>query len=78
MGTLLENQARGLDGIEQAFDTRDPSSLHPSSIHKKSVKLHLPIGGKKASPPGVEGRIIFQSHNGGLDRVKGGAPMGED
>ena len=78
MRTSLENEARGLDGIEQAFHTCDPSGLHSSSIHEESIELHLPIGRKKASSPGVEGRIIFQNHDCCLDRVKRGASAGED
>jgi hypothetical protein len=78
MRTLLENEARGLNGIEQAFHTCNPSGLHPSSIHKESIELHLPIGRKKASSPGVEGWIVFQCHNCCLDRIKRGASTGED
>jgi len=78
MRTPLENEARGLDGIEQAFHTCDAAGLHHSSIHEQGIELHLPVGRKKASAPGVEGGIIFQNQNGCLDRVKCGASAGED
>jgi hypothetical protein len=78
MRTLLENEARGLNGVEQAFYTCDASGLHPSSVHEESVQLHLPIGGKEASPPGVEGRIVFQSHDCCLDSIKRIASAGEN
>jgi hypothetical protein len=60
------------------FHTCDASGFHPSAIHEESIELHLPIGRKKASAPGVEGWIVFQNHNRRLDRIERGAPAGED
>jgi hypothetical protein len=78
MRALLENETRGLNGIGQVFHTCDASGFHPSAIHEESIELHLPIGCKKASAPGVEGRIIFQNHNCRLDRIERGASPGKD
>lgn len=34
VGTLFEDQARGMDGIAEVFDTRDPAGFHPASVHE--------------------------------------------
>jgi hypothetical protein len=78
MGTLLKNQARGLNGIAKALNACDASGFHPSSVHEESVELHSPIGSEKAACSRVESGILFQSSDRGFNGVKSGTFAGED
>jgi hypothetical protein len=40
--------------------------------------LHTAVGGEKAAAAGVEGWVIFEDRDSGLNSVEGGASTGED
>jgi hypothetical protein len=78
MRTLFEDEACRMDGVAQPFYARDTSRLHPATVHQKRVKLHAAVGGEKAATASVEGGIVFEYRNGGLDGVDGSAAAGEN
>ena len=78
MGTLFKNEASGLNGISQVFDAGDTAGLHAASIHQEGVELHATIGGKEATAACVEGGIIFEYCDGGLDGIKGRTVLSQD
>jgi hypothetical protein len=71
MGALFENEARGLDGIAEAFDTGHAASLQAAAVHEKGVELNAAVGGEKAAATGVEGGIVFEDGDGCFDGIEG-------
>ena len=71
MRTLLENQARGLNGIAQALHAGHSAGFHSSAIHEQCIELHAAVGGEEAAAAGVEGRIIFKHRDGCFDGIEG-------
>src|SRR5271170_2365149 len=67
--TLIENEARGLNGIAQALDAGHASGAHGASVHEQGVELHAAIAGEEAAASGIEGVVVFEDGNGGLDCV---------
>jgi len=75
MGTFLENETSGLDGITQALYTGNATGLHAATVHEESIELDATIGCQEASTACVEGRVIFHHGDGGLDCVDCSAPL---
>jgi len=75
---LFEDEARGVDGIAEAFDTGNAAGLHAASVHEERVELDAAVGGEEAAAAGVEGGIVFEDGDGGLDGIDGCAAAGED
>ena len=79
VGTLLEHQTRGLDGIAQPLDAGHATGAHGSAhsaIHEQCVELHVAIAREEGAAAGVEGLVVLEDGDGGLDRVdRGGAAL---
>ena len=73
VGTFLQNQAGGLDGIPNALDAGHAAGFHAASIHEQGVKLDTAVGGKKAAAAGVEGGVVFENGYGCLHGIECGA-----
>ncbi len=78
MGRFLQDEARGVDGIAQAFDTGDAADFHAAAVHEERVELDAAVGGEEATSTGVEGGIVFEDGDGGFDSIDGSASAGED
>jgi hypothetical protein len=68
--TLFENQAGSLNGIAEMFYASHAASLHAATVHEERVELNASVGGKKTATAGVEGGVIFEDGDGGLDRIE--------
>jgi hypothetical protein len=75
---LFKNESGGADGVAEAFDAGDAAGFHATAIHEKGVKLDAAVGGEEAAAAGIEGGVIFEGCDGGLDGVEGGAAQGKD
>src|SRR5919106_6456557 len=49
-----------------------------AAVHDCRVELDLPFGGEDASAPGVEGRVVLEHADGGLDRIERAPSAAED
>ncbi len=78
MRALVQNQARGLDGVAQALHAGDASGAEGCAVHDECVELHSSVAGEKAAASGVEGGIVFHGSDGGLDSIQSGAAAFED
>jgi len=78
VGTFLEDEAGGVDGIAQALNAGDASGFHAASIHEEGVELNAAVGGEEAAAAGVERGIVFEDGDSGFDGVEGCAATGED
>jgi hypothetical protein len=68
---FLKNEAGGLYGVAQAFDAGDATGFHAATVHEECVELDAAVGGEKAATAGVEGGVVFEDGDGGLDGVDG-------
>ena len=75
---LFEDEAGGLNGIAEPFDTGHAPGSHAATVHEQGVELHAGIGGEKATAAGVKGGIVFEDDDRGFDSVKGRAATRED
>ena len=50
-----------------------PARMIPSSpaVHEQGVELHAAVAGEEAAASGVEGVVVFEDGDGGLDRIDG-------
>ena len=50
-----------------------PARMVPvSTIHEQCIELDFAVAGEKAAAAGVEGLVVFEHCDGGLDRIDGG------
>ena len=77
VGGLLEDQARGLDGIAEALDAGDAAGAQVGAVHEEGVELDTAVAGEEGAAAGVEGVVVFHDGDGGLDGVDRGAAAGE-
>lgn len=75
---LVEDEARGLDGVADALDAGDAAGAHGGSVHDEGVKLDAAVASEEAAAAGIKGRIVFHCGNGGLDGVDGGGAALEE
>jgi hypothetical protein len=75
---LFEDEAGGLDGVAEALDAGNAAGFHAAAVHEEGVELDAAVGGEEAAAAGVEGRVIFENGDGGLDGIEGGAAARED
>ena len=75
---FLENQAGGLDWVAEALDAGYAAGFHAAAVHEQGVELDAAVGGEEAAAASVEGGIVFEDGDSGLDGVDGGAAEGED
>jgi hypothetical protein len=75
---LLKDEAGGADRVAQALDTGDAAGLHAAAVHEERVELDATVGGEKAAASGVEGGVIFEDGDSGLDGVDGRSAARED
>jgi hypothetical protein len=75
---LFEDEAGGLDGVAEAFDTGHAASLHAAAVHEEGVELDAAVGGEKAAAAGVEGGVVFEDGDGCFDGIEGRAAARED
>ena len=78
MGALVEDEARGLDGVADALDAGDAAGAEGGAIHDEGVELDAAVAGEEAAAAGIEGGIVFKGGDGGFDGVEGGAAAFED
>ncbi len=78
VGTFFEDEARGVDGIAQAFDAGDAACFHAASVHEEGVELNATVGGEEAAATRVEGGVVFEERDGCFNGVDGGTAAGED
>jgi len=76
VGTLLKDQARGLDGVAEALDAGNTAGLHAAAVHEQGIHLDAAIGGEEAAPAGIEGGVVFKDGNGGFNGIEGGTATG--
>jgi hypothetical protein len=69
VAAFFEDQACGMDGVAESFDTGDAAGLHAAAVHEEGIELDAAIGGEEAAAPGVEGGIVFEDGDGGFDGV---------
>jgi hypothetical protein len=78
VGTFVEDEACGLDGVADALDAGDGAGAEGGPIHDEGVELNAAVAGEEGTAAGVEGGIIFKRGDGGLDGVECGAAAFED
>ena len=78
MRASLEDEACGVDGIAEAFNTGDAAGFHAAAVHEKGVELDAAVGGEEAAATGVEGGIVFEDGDRGLNGVDGRAAAREN
>ena len=78
MRAFFEDETRGLDGVAETLDAGDATGAKGGSIHEEGVELDAAIGGEKAASAGVEGWVVFEDGDGGLDGIDGGAAPAQD
>ena len=70
MRALFEHRARGADGILNAPQAGNRAGAESGRFHDDGVALDMPVEREVRAVAGVENRIVFENHDGGLDRVK--------
>ena len=78
MRALFEHRACGADGILNAPQAGNRAGAKSSGFHDDGVALDMPIKREVRAVAGVENRIVFENHDGGLDSVKRVAAVFED
>jgi hypothetical protein len=78
MGTFVEDQAGGLDGVAEAFDAGYTSGAEGGSVHEEGVELDAAFGGEEAAAAGIEGGVVFKDGDGGFYGVGGGGSLFEE
>jgi len=78
MGTLVEDQAGGLDWVSEMFDASYAAGAEGGAVHEEGIELDGAFGGEEAAAAGIEGGIVFEDGDGGFDGVCGGASPVED
>ena len=73
VGAFVEDEARGLDGVTDAFDAGDAAGAEGGAIHEEGVELDAAVAGEEAAAAGVEGGVVFQRSDGGFDGIECGA-----
>jgi len=68
---FFKDQAGGLNGVAQALDAGYAAGLHAAAVHEKRIELDAAVGGEKTAAAGIEGGIVFEDGDGGLDGVEG-------
>jgi hypothetical protein len=77
VGTLLKDQARGLNRVAEALDAGNTTGLHAAAVHEQGVHLNAAIGGEEAAPAGIEGGVVFKDGNGSFNGIEGGTATGK-
>ena len=75
---LVEDEARGLDWIAEAFDAGDPAGAERCAIHEQGVELDVAVAGEKAASAGVEGLVVFKDSDSGFYGLDGGGAVFEE
>jgi len=78
VGTFVEDEAGGLDGIADALDAGDAAGAKGGAVHDKGVELDAAVASEEGAAAGVEGGVVFEGGDGGLDGVECGAAVVED
>jgi hypothetical protein len=75
--TFFEDQAGGLNGVAKALDAGHAASLHAAAVHEEGVELNAAVGGEKAAAASVEGGVVFEDGDGGLNGIESGCAARE-
>jgi len=74
----LEDSARQRDRVRDTRDRGDRAALEPVAFHDRRVHLDGAVVGEDRAAARVEAGMILEHADGALDRVEGGAALGEN
>src|SRR5580698_6830756 len=78
VGALVQDEAGGLDGIAEVFDTGYAACAESGAVHEQGIELDGAFGGEETTAAGVEGGIVLEDGDCGLYGIGGGASPVED
>jgi hypothetical protein len=78
VGAFFEDEAGGLDGVTQAFNTGHAAGFHAAAVHEQGIELDPAVGGEKAAATGIEGGIVFEDGDSCFDGIESGSAAREE
>jgi hypothetical protein len=76
--TFLQYRTRQQDRVAHVFDGGDGTRFQRSPVHDDGVELHLAIHVQVRTEARIEGRIVFENHDGGLHSIDRGPTAAEN